>query len=115
VLPFHLRFLFVTLSSQAAAEDAAKRLSDAFDRKHTFTCITLSSIDELQEMPDEFEAPEEDSDQFKPKEHLKGWLLDSQARDQMVLVRGDDVQISWNHKGHKMEIDHERKVSTNQR
>ena len=61
-------------------------------------------------MPDDFETPQEDSEPFKPKEHLKGWLMDPQARDQMVILRGDDVQIVWNHKGAKMEINHERKV-----
>lgn len=108
-------FLFVTLDSPAAAEDAAKRLSDAFDRKHTLTCVPLSSIDRLHELPEEFVAPDEDAEDFKAKEHLKGWLMDSQARDQMVLLRDDDVQIVWNHKGSKMEVAHERKVSRDAR
>jgi len=101
-------FFFVTLASQAQAEEAAKRLTDNFDRKHSFTCVPLTAISKLEDLPEEFAEPSEDSEPFKPKEHLKGWLLDPQARDQLVVLQGDDVQVVWNHKGANFEVSHER-------
>lgn len=103
-------FFFVTLASQAQAEEAAKRLTDNFDRKHSFTCVPVTAISKLEDLPEEFNEPSEDSEPFKPKEHLKGWLLDPQARDQMVVLQGDDVQVVWNHKGANFEVSHDRKV-----
>lgn len=108
-------FLFLTLPSEAQAEDASRKLSDAFDKKHTTTCIQLSNIDKLQDVEDEFVEPSSDASAFKPGEHRKGWLADQQSRDQMAILRDDTLQVVWNHKGAKFEVDQERKVSCGQR
>lgn len=57
---------------------------------------------------DAFETPEDDDASFQPNEHLKGWLTDEKARDQLITLTGDDVEIIWNHKGTTFEVNHHR-------
>lgn len=103
-------FLFLTLPTAAQAADAVTRLSDSFDKKHSTTCVLMSAIPDIQNIQDEFEAPEDDSADFVPSEHRKGWLADPQGRDQMAVLRDRTLQIIWNHKGHKLDLDHTRDV-----
>ena len=101
-------FFFATLPSAAEADHAAKALNDQFDKRHTFTCIPLASADALLETPDEFTPPADDDESFQANEHLKGWLTDEKARDQLITLTGDDVEIIWNHKGTTFEVNHHR-------
>ncbi|CAO3590975.1 unnamed protein product [Absidia cylindrospora] len=47
-------------------------------------------------------------EEYAPKEHIKSWLADEQARDQFVMYRGDDVSIFWNRKSEEPEHVHTR-------
>lgn len=47
---------------------------------------------------------------FVLQEHFRAWLADPNGRDQMVLYRGDDVQVVWNTKTAAPEVAHERSV-----
>lgn len=102
------RFFFATLPSPGEADHAAKSLNDQFDKRHTFTCIPLASADALLETPDEFTAPEDDEESFQANEHLKGWLTDEKARDQLITLTGEDVEVLWSHKGTTFEVNHHR-------
>lgn len=35
---------------------------------------------------------------FEEREHLRSWLADPLARDQWVMMKGDEVGIYWNNK-----------------
>lgn len=103
--------LFVTLGSPAVADMAAKNLAGQFDKSHALTCIPLVGASEILETKEEFDGIDNADSTYQPKEHLKGWLTDSQARDQVLMIQGDDVKIEWVHRGTSFENNHTRSVS----
>ena len=49
---------------------------------------------------------------FQPKEHLRWWLGDQSARDQLVIYRGNTVEVTWNNKKNTPEKIVERQMWT---
>lgn len=64
------------------------------DKKHVFQVTSFSEIETIADLPEEHVVPE--TEEFVPREHLKSWLSDSRARDQYVVLKGNDVAVCWN-------------------
>lgn len=90
---------------------AAKNLAGQFDKSHNLTCIPVSQAEDVLETSEEYEPLEDPDAAFEPNEHLKGWLTDSQSRDQILMIQGDDVTVDWLHRGSSLENNHQRNVS----
>lgn len=90
---------------------ASKALPGQFDKSHALTAIPLVGASEVLETPEEFPGIENEDAAYEPKEHLKGWQADPQARDQILTIQGDDVKIDWVYKGSNLETNHSRQVS----
>ncbi len=58
--------------------------------------FAFDDVELYESMTEEYVEPE--IEDFKPKEHLKGWLSDERARDQFAIVKGEEVGIYWNNK-----------------
>jgi translation initiation factor 3 subunit B len=97
----------------ASPSDAAlaARLMDgyAFDKRHRFAVNRFTDIEKLANLDDEYAEPE--AAPYEDREHLRSWLLDPANRDQLVMCRGDDVQIAWHNRAGAPEVAHERQVS----
>lgn len=100
-------YIFIEMASP---EDAAQaiRIMDgyAFDKKHRFAVNRFTDIEKLANLSEEYVEPAED--EFKPKEHLRSWLSDYAGRDQLVICRGDDVEIAWHNKSSAPQVAHTR-------
>ena len=92
--------MFVEFENEEQAALAIKQ-GDGYklDKNHTFSMIKFDDIDAFANMEDEFVEPT--IEEFKPKDHLKSWLMDPKARDQLSLYKADDVDVYWNNKGEK--------------
>jgi translation initiation factor 3 subunit B len=75
----------------------------------TLSVNKFTDVEKFSGMSDTYVEPEVQP--FTPKEHLKSWLMDEQARDQFVMYRGDDVGVFWNRKTESPEHVHTRTVS----
>ncbi|PWN47621.1 translation initiation factor eIF-3b [Violaceomyces palustris] len=100
-------YIFIEMASP---EDAALaiRLMDgyAFDKKHRFSVNRFTDVEKLANLSEEYVEPPEE--EYKSKEHLRSWLSDYSGRDQLVICRGDDVQIAWHNKSSQPEVAHNR-------
>ncbi|KAI8818548.1 eukaryotic translation initiation factor eIF2A-domain-containing protein [Fimicolochytrium jonesii] len=76
------------------------------DKNHVLAVNHFDDIGRYTSMNDAYEEPVEQP--FVEKEHLKSWLTDPRARDQWVMMKGDDVSIYWNNKGDAPDLDHSR-------
>jgi hypothetical protein len=105
------RYLFIVLPDPSVAVQAARALDGhAFDKRHTFTVRTFDEVEALQHLDETFKEPTREP--FQDREHLRAWLADPLSRDQLLLYRGDDVQIGWFNRTGSVEVAHERKVSS---
>jgi translation initiation factor 3 subunit B len=69
------------------------------DKKHTILVNKLTDIDRYGKegrIDEEYTAPK--IEEFTEKEHLRWFLGDPQARDQMVMYRSDNVGVYYNEK-----------------
>ncbi|KAF1996071.1 eukaryotic translation initiation factor 3 [Amniculicola lignicola CBS 123094] len=91
-------YAFVEYNSPAEALAAVKQLHGSpLDKRHTMQVNKLTDIDRYGRegrIKEEYTAPE--IPPFEQKEHLRSWLGDSEARDQMVWYRGEKVGVFWN-------------------
>lgn len=93
-------FAFVEYETPQEAQAAvATYHNKKLDQKHTLLVNKLGDVERFGfkgKVSQEYAEPH--IDEFKPREHLRSWLGDPQARDQMVLHKGDFVGIYWNKK-----------------
>ncbi|KAI8391263.1 eukaryotic translation initiation factor eIF2A-domain-containing protein [Radiomyces spectabilis] len=90
-------YLFIDFESVESAHAAVKNLDGhKMSKTHQLSVNKFTDVEKYTNMNSEFKEPE--FEEFKPKEHLRSWLADEQARDQFVMYRGDDVSIFWNRK-----------------
>ncbi|KAF2200132.1 eukaryotic translation initiation factor 3 subunit B [Delitschia confertaspora ATCC 74209] len=93
-------YAFVEYSAPSEAVQACKQLNGTpLDKKHTMAVNKLTDIDRYGRegrIEEEYHPPQ--IEPFQQKEHLRSWLGDVDARDQMVLYRGDKVGVFWNEK-----------------
>ena len=94
------RFAFVEYGAANEAVAAVKALHGTpLDKKHTMAVNKLTDIDRYgrEGRIDEEHTPPT-IEPFQQKEHLRSWLGDIEARDQMAMYRGDKVGVFWNEK-----------------
>jgi translation initiation factor 3 subunit B len=93
-------FAFIEYQSpQEAAAAVSTYHNKKLDQKHTLLVNKLGDVERFGFKGNVSQDYVEPSiDEFKPREHLRSWLTDSQGRDQMVLHKGDFVGIYWNKK-----------------
>ncbi|KAJ1020578.1 hypothetical protein NDA13_005892 [Ustilago tritici] len=100
-------YLFVEMAS---AEDAAQAIRQmdgyAFDKKHRFSVHRFTDVEKYANLSEEYVEPAEE--EFKPREHLRSWLADPAGRDQLVICRGDDVEIAWHNRSSDPQVEHSR-------
>ncbi|KAF2474765.1 eukaryotic translation initiation factor 3 subunit B [Lindgomyces ingoldianus] len=93
-------YAFVEYNAPSEAVQAVKQLHGTpLDKKHTMAVNKLTDIDRYGRegrIEEEYYPPE--IEPFQQKEHLRSWLGDSDARDQIVMFRGDKVGVFWNEK-----------------
>jgi translation initiation factor 3 subunit B len=77
-------------------------------KAHQLSVNKFTDVEKYTKMNDKYVEPV--IEEFAPKEHIKSWLADEQARDQFVMYRGDDVSIFWNRKSEDPEHVHTRQV-----
>jgi translation initiation factor 3 subunit B len=99
-------YAFVEYSSASEAVQACKQLNGtALDKKHTMLVNKLTDIDRYGRegrVDEEYHPPQ--IEPFQQKEHLRSWLGDPDARDQMVMFRGEKVGVFWNEKEDPPEV-----------
>jgi translation initiation factor 3 subunit B len=66
------------------------------DKAHVLVASKFDDIPKFAEMDDTYVDPE--IDPFTEREHLRSWLADPRARDQWVMLKGEDVGVYWNNK-----------------
>lgn len=100
VLTYVYRYAFVEYTTAGEAVQAVKTLNGApLDKKHTMAVNKLTDIDRYGRegrVDEEYHPPQ--IEPFQQKEHLRSWLGDPDARDQMVMFRGEKVGVFWNEK-----------------
>ncbi|KAJ3040110.1 Translation initiation factor 3 subunit b [Rhizophlyctis rosea] len=100
-------FMFIEFATPEQAALAVKQANNhKMDSKHTLSVFKFNDIERFASMPDEFVEPE--AEPFVEKEHLKSWLADDKARDQWVMMKGDEVSIYWNNKAEQPDLAHSR-------
>ncbi|RIB07830.1 eukaryotic translation initiation factor eIF2A-domain-containing protein [Gigaspora rosea] len=100
-------FLFIEFETPEQAAMAIKQYDGyPMDKTHHLAVNRFTDIEKYSQIEEEYKEPEEEK--FVEKEHLRSWLTDPQARDQIVLYRGDDVSIFWNQKTEPPEEVHKR-------
>ncbi|KAG1885793.1 translation initiation factor eIF-3b [Suillus subluteus] len=101
-------FIFVDLGNPDAAAFAANAMNGhPFDTKHTFRINRFTDIERYANIDETYVEPT--VEEYRPKEHLRAWLADSQGRDQYVTYRGDDVEIHWHGKPSQCEVAYAKK------
>ena len=93
-------FAFVEYETPEQAVQAIKTLhGTALDKRHTIAINKLTDIDKYGregKINETYEPPK--IEPFAEKEHLRWWLADENARDQLVMYRGESVGVFWNRK-----------------
>lgn len=103
--------MFVDFETPDAAFAAVKNLDGyKMSKSHQLSVNRFTDVEKYTSMKDEYEEPE--LPEFTPKEHLKSWLMDPQARDQLLIYRGKEAGIYWNRKTEKLEEVYVRSVSS---
>ncbi|KAF2176669.1 eukaryotic translation initiation factor-like protein 3 subunit B [Zopfia rhizophila CBS 207.26] len=99
-------YAFVEYNAPSEAIQAVKQLHGTpLDKKHTMAVNKLTDIDRYGRegrIDEEYHAPQ--IEPFQQKEHLRSWLGDVEARDQMVMFHGDKVGVFWNEKEDAPEV-----------
>ncbi|KAA8910717.1 eukaryotic translation initiation factor eIF2A-domain-containing protein [Sphaerosporella brunnea] len=93
-------YAFVEYETPEQALAACKKLSGLpLDKKHTIYINKLTDIEHFgREGKVKEEYVEPAYEPFVEQEHLRSWLEDPSARDQMIMFRGDSVGVFWNKK-----------------
>lgn len=105
----NIRYLFIDFETREAAHAAVKNLDGhKMSKSHQLSVNKFMDVEKYTSMSDEYVEPK--LEEYTPKEHLRSWLMDPQARDQFVMYRGDDVSIYWNRKSEKPEHVYSRTV-----
>ncbi|KAI8339083.1 WD40-repeat-containing domain protein [Chlamydoabsidia padenii] len=100
-------YLFIDFESAESALAAVKNLDGhKMSKAHQLSVNKFTDVEKYTKMNDDYVEPV--IEEFTPKEHIKSWLADEQARDQFVMYRGDDVSIFWNRKSEDPEHVHTR-------
>lgn len=93
-----LSFAFVEFSSPKEAAAVVKQLDRTpLDKKHTMLINKLTDIERYGRegrIDEEYHPPH--IEDFQEKEHLRWWLNDIDARDQLVMYRDNNVAVAWN-------------------
>ncbi|TIB88136.1 eukaryotic translation initiation factor 3 subunit B [Wallemia mellicola] len=90
-------YIFLTLKNSQEATNLIARLDNApFDSKHTFLINKFSEIDQYLNASDQFVQPT--IQEYKPKDHLRSWLSDSQGRDQFISFQNDQVNLNYHNR-----------------
>jgi translation initiation factor 3 subunit B len=106
---FLCSYLFIDFESAESAHAAVKNLDGhKMSKAHQLSVNKFTDVEKYTKMNDKYVEPV--IEEFAPKEHIKSWLADEQARDQFVMYRGDDVSIFWNRKSEDPEHVHTRQV-----
>lgn len=101
-------FIFIDFGNPDAAAFAASAMNGhPFDAKHTFRINRFTDIERYANIDETYVEPT--VEEYRPKEHLRAWLADSQGRDQYVTYRGDDVEIHWHGKPSQCEVAYAKK------
>lgn len=91
-------FAFVEFSSPKEAAAVVKQLDRTpLDKKHTMLINKLTDIERYGRegrIDEEYKPPP--IEDFQEKEHLRWWLNDIDARDQLVMYRDNNVAVAWN-------------------
>ncbi|KAI5810180.1 eukaryotic translation initiation factor eIF2A-domain-containing protein [Peziza echinospora] len=107
-------YAFVEYETPEQAIAATKKLNGlALDVNHTLLINKLTDIERFGRegrIDETYHAPHVEP--FVEQEHLRSWLGDPQARDQMVLYRGDTVGVFWNKKKDAPEVVVDRNLWT---
>ncbi|KAK0554742.1 Translation initiation factor 3 subunit b [Tilletia horrida] len=100
-------YAFVEMRSADDAATAIRAMNGfAFDKRHTFAVNRFTDVERLAVLDEQWSEPEVAD--FKAKEHLRSWLADAAGRDQLVMCRGEDVQVAWNNRNASQEIIHSK-------
>lgn len=106
---FLCSYLFIDFETAESAHAAVKNLDGhKMSKAHQLSVNKFTDVEKYTKMNDNYVEPV--IEEFAPKEHIKSWLADEQARDQFVMYRGDDVSIFWNRKSEDPEHVHTRQV-----
>ncbi|KAI9859644.1 MAG: Translation initiation factor 3 subunit b [Trichoglossum hirsutum] len=93
-------YAFVEYETPEQAVAAVKHLHGVpLDKKHTIAVNKLTDIDRYGRegrVDENYQPP--NIEPFAEKEHLRWWIGDPNARDQLVMYRGDSVGVFWNKK-----------------
>ncbi|KAF8544181.1 eukaryotic translation initiation factor eIF2A-domain-containing protein [Trichophaea hybrida] len=93
-------YAFVEYETPEQALAACKKLNGmALDKKHTIYINKLTDIEHFGRegrVKEEYTPPP--IDPFVEQEHLRSWLGEPNARDQMIMFRGDSVGVFLNRK-----------------
>lgn len=102
-------YIFIDFETPEQAAVAVKQ-ADGYkmDKTHILAVNRFDDIERYTSLNDEYQEPEDEP--FVEKEHLKSWLSDPRARDQWVMMKGDEVSIYWNNKGDQPDLEHSRSV-----
>ncbi len=90
-------YIFVEMGFREDAAQAIRQMDGyAFDKKHRFSVHRFTDVEKFASLSEQYVEPEEE--EFKAREHLRSWLADPSGRDQLVICRGDDVEIAWHNR-----------------
>ncbi|TPX71053.1 hypothetical protein SpCBS45565_g01197 [Spizellomyces sp. 'palustris'] len=100
-------FLFIDFETPEGAAMAVRHGNGTrLDKRHVLAVNRFDDIETYTSVSDVYQEPEEEP--FVEKEYMKSWLGDPRARDQWVMMKGEDVSIYWNNKGEQPDLVHSR-------
>jgi translation initiation factor 3 subunit B len=116
-----LGYAFIEYRTEDEASVASvKGDNRKLDAKHTLRCNLLSSLKDLEELPEEHEDPPKG--EFETKTNPTSWLLDEFGRDQFVVRFGADTHVYWNdplrkanNQGRVLQYGGEREIANHKR
>ncbi|CAO3634159.1 unnamed protein product [Cunninghamella echinulata] len=95
-------YLFIDFETAESAQAAVKNLNGhKMSKTHQLSVNKFTDVDKYTNLSENYVEPH--IEPYQPKEHIKSWLTDEQARDQFVMYRNDDVSIFWNRKSEEPE------------
>ncbi|KAJ3357792.1 translation initiation factor eIF-3b like protein [Entophlyctis luteolus] len=101
-------YIFIEFETAAQAKAAITACDNyKFDKNHTLSVNAFDEIEHYANVPESYEPPTVEP--FVEKPHLRSWLMDEAARDQLVVMKADDTAIYWNNKSEPAELVHSRK------
>ncbi|KAJ3389670.1 hypothetical protein CcCBS67573_g05180 [Chytriomyces confervae] len=100
-------YLFIEFETPAQAKAAISAIDNyKFDKNHTLSGNAFDDIEGFANVTETYVAPP--TEPYVEKPHLRSWLKDEYARDQWVVMKGDDTGIYWNNKGEMPDLVHSR-------